>query len=445
MLVKKVIFKDLNSTFPTISIGGIRFKQTNGKILEILPRNIIINSSQRFENDVVASYWISPPNIILTALYPINAVTTDRPQTSYNWLVFPTYTQSLTKPNSFVVEFKKPVDLSEVQFVLLPDHIVKTGVNLPFTLEVHYTDGTVSKYKVEPVDKIGIVSKVQLQPVKAEPEPQKPKEETDVVKKQEDAKPPVQSQPQLEPKPKSKPEPKFLVYLVDKNQAYLSKDRVVAAKSESELKELLLQSQLSLQEVNELLRTLKGQVKVLSNHKFKIETCTIKEAKVKFSKPIHLHNYCPKLVNFELEIRSNYKHGQVSLLATIYTGHKTFNLEYDPATKVFRQVQDKAEPKFFELAEELKLTSMSLPLELANLLATDFDIEVTLLFKNLRCDQEILLSNVKLSCAKQYIYLLLKPTKIEFRVKDNKTLETIITTDTMLQRQDIVLLKLTEK
>jgi len=431
MKLTRVIFKNLDSTFTSVSIGGIRFKDKHGRIIPIHAKNVIINSAQIFENDIVRVSWAKPPRIFLSALYPVNAITTDRPQTSYNWLVFPTYTQSLTKPNDLIIEFKNPVEVSAIEFVPLPDRLVKTGITKPFVLEIYEQNKLVFSQTIKPIEQKTTVQSVKLGLTSTS----KPREQ---LKEQPQQTP---KQPKTHAKQQEKTETHQKFVIVYNNKVYITLDKTLDLQTTT-LQDALKQSQLTLNDINSLVKKLKGKVKVISDREFKVSKCLVKQAILQFSRPIHLETYCPKLVNFELIIRSSLSQGQVGLKATIYTGQKTYNLVYD---KEGRQFKLGDTMNFIPLSKQTKLTSIALPLEIADILTTNFDITVQLEFRNLRCGQRLTIDPVKLTCAKHYVYTLLQPQSIELEIINQNTIQATIVSDRQLNEKDLVLLKILEQ
>lgn len=134
-MIKKVVFKNMNTSLSNLGIGSIRFYDGANKVIEsgnIVTDTNLIGETDNFKCEVTGS---------AIGYYPINIINTNA-TTSY-WI-------SDSNNISIEIYFKKLVDsISKISFIPLPSNLTSIGISGNFSIEVYgYDDKVIHEYTV---------------------------------------------------------------------------------------------------------------------------------------------------------------------------------------------------------------------------------------------------------------------------------------------------------
>lgn len=134
-MIKKVVFKNMNTSLSNLGIGSIRFYDGANKVIEsgnsIIDNNLV-GETENFKCEVTGS---------AIGYYPINIINTNA-ITSY-WI-------SDSNNISIEIYFKKLVDsISKISFIPLPSNLTSIGISGNFSIEVYgYDDKVIHEYTI---------------------------------------------------------------------------------------------------------------------------------------------------------------------------------------------------------------------------------------------------------------------------------------------------------
>lgn len=143
-MISKVIFKGLSTTYTYLSIGGIRFFDSEDNI--IIESGLIINSF--INNCETKQYKVSTNCNALSNLYcPINMINSSLDQTSNYFL-----TETTSGVNIEIIFKDVLQSVYKIEFVPLPLPYTNNGINNGFTIEFYDEDDNIlKKYDVKPI------------------------------------------------------------------------------------------------------------------------------------------------------------------------------------------------------------------------------------------------------------------------------------------------------
>lgn len=146
-MIKKVVFKNMNTSLSNLGIGSIRFYDGANKVIESgnsIIDNDLVGETENFKCEVTGS---------AIGYYPINIINTNA-ITSY-WV-------SDSNNISIEIYFKKLVDsISKISFIPLPSNLTSIGVSGNFSIEIYdYSNAIIHTYNVAAIIERGKVQNI---------------------------------------------------------------------------------------------------------------------------------------------------------------------------------------------------------------------------------------------------------------------------------------------